>query len=54
MQNVGAGLGTPKLALASGTREGRFGHTTEVQGMHSLTVAFEDEADYRTLFFMLG
>ncbi len=28
--------------------------TAEVQGLHSLTAAFEDEADRRTLFFMLG
>ncbi len=31
----------------------RFGHRREVQGLHSLTAAFEDEADRRTLFFVL-
>jgi hypothetical protein len=53
MQNAGAGLGTPKLALASEVREDRFGHETEVHGMHSLAAAFEDEADRRIQFFML-
>jgi hypothetical protein len=32
----------------------RSGHTPEVQGLHSLAAAFGDEADRRTLFFMLG
>ena len=54
MQHAGVELDTPKLALASGPREGRSGHTREVQGLHSLTAAFEDGADRRTLFFMLG
>ena len=31
----------------------RLGHATEVQGLHSLTAAFEDEADRRTLSFIL-
>ena len=33
---------------------GGIGHKREIQGLHSLTAAFEDEADPRTLFFMLG
>jgi hypothetical protein len=32
----------------------RFGRATEVQGLHSLMAAFEDEADRRFLFYMLG
>jgi hypothetical protein len=31
-----------------------FGHEGEVRGLHSLTAAFEDEADRRTLGFILG
>ena len=29
----------------------RFGHATEVQGLHRLAAAFENEADRRILFF---
>ena len=32
----------------------RFGHATEVQGLHRLAAAFENEAARRTLFFVLG
>ena len=31
-----------------------FAHTREVQGLNSLTAAFEDEAGRWTLFSMLG
>ncbi len=48
------------LALMGASRKsnylanGRFGHTTEVQGLHSLTAAFENGADRRTLSFIPG
>ena len=32
----------------------RLGHAAEVQRLHSLAAAFENEADRRTLFIMLG
>jgi hypothetical protein len=32
----------------------RWGHTQEVQGLHSLVAVFENEADRRTPFLMLG
>ena len=31
-----------------------FGHTRELQGLLTLAAAFEDEADRRIVFFMLG
>ena len=53
MQHARVELDTPKLALASEVREDRLGHGAEVQGLHSLTAAFDDEADRRTLSFIL-
>ncbi len=42
----------PEAAAASRAND-RFGHATEVQGLHILTAAFEDGADRRTLSFIL-
>ncbi len=36
-------------AAAASRANDRFGHTTEVQGLHSLTAAFEDAAYRRAL-----
>ena len=41
-------------AAAASRANDRFGRTAEVQGHHCLTAAFEDEADCRTLFCILG
>jgi hypothetical protein len=43
-----------KRAFATTIMNGRIGHTREVQGLHSLTAAFEDGADRRTLSFIPG
>ncbi len=42
-----------EAAAVSRTND-RFGHAAEVQGLHTLMVAFEDEADRWTLLFILG
>ena len=38
--------------LLSELANSRLGHATEVQGLHSLTAAFEDEAVRRNLSFI--
>jgi hypothetical protein len=43
-------MGTVYIFAANGG----LGHTREVQGLHSLAAAFEDEADRRTLSFIPG
>jgi hypothetical protein len=42
-----------KRPLSKFTNVG-LGHTPEVQGLQSLTAAFEDEAGRRILLFVLG
>jgi len=54
MENAAAGLGTPKLALANGIFEGRYGHETVIHRLKRLTATFEDEADRQTLFVVFG
>ncbi len=41
-------------AAAASRANDRFGHTTEIPSLHSLTAAIEDEAARWTLFSMLG
>ncbi len=41
-------------AAAVSRANDQFGHTREVQGLHSLAAAFENEADCRALSFIPG